>query len=398
MPFQKRLTHKLMSSRTHQFWALNLFGWAGYGSFVSLSAFLWRKELVFQLFYALLATVTGLLISLVMQACYRRFWNFPPVKRGLSSLLVVGVGTGVWAYIKMRAYIDMMVLIGVDTDHKKEGGLSEFFGWYTYSFFILLSWAALYYGIKYYQMLQEERQRSLRATSMAHQAQLKMLRYQLNPHFLFNTLNAISTLILDSQTKIANTMVTELSKFLRYSLENDPMQKVDLAQEISALQLYLNIEKVRFEDRLRLDIDVEDAARQALIPSMLLQPLVENSIKYAVSKSENGGVIRIAARVFAAELLVEVSDDGPGTPLRDGNLPGFKGVGLRNFRERLRQIYGDNHACNFSQVEPHGLKISIRIPHETSVAEKQSERLDKHPDSGRRISGAPGSENSPAGI
>jgi len=366
MSFQKHFTHKLMTSRQHQFWALNLFGWAGYGSFVSLSAFLWRKELTFQLFYAVLATLTGLLISLVMQSCYRRLWNCPPVKRGLYSLGVVGIATGIWAYIKMKAYIDMMILIGVETDHKK-GGISEFFGWYTYSFFILLSWAALYFGIKYYQMLQQERQRSLKATSMAHQAQLKMLRYQLNPHFLFNTLNAISTLILESQTKMANNMVTELSKFLRYSLENDPMQKVDLAQELNALQLYLNIEKVRFEDRLQLDIELDDSARNALIPSLLLQPLVENSVKYAVSKNEDGGTIGVSAKVFAGELLIEVADDGPGIEMHNGRLPSFNGVGLRNFQDRLSEIYGKNHACSFSNPETGGLKISIRIPYETTA-------------------------------
>lgn len=128
---------------------------------------------------------------------------------------------------------------------------------------------------------------------MAHQAQLKMLRYQRNPHFLFNTLNAISTLILDNKKHIANNMVTHLSRFLRYSLDNDPMQKITLEQEVDALNLYLNIEKIRFDDRLTLEFLVEEEAAQALIPSMLLQPLVENSIKYAVARSESGGTIRL---------------------------------------------------------------------------------------------------------
>ncbi len=362
MSLRQRVTITLMSNRKYQFWALNLFGWSGYGFFVSLSAFLWQQHFVFQLFYAAFATVTGLLLSLVMQASFRKFWNLPPVSRGLTALLTVGLSTGLWAYIKMIAFIE-----GMDKD--KGGGISEYFGWYTYSFFILLSWAALYFGIKYYQMLQKEKQRSLKATSMAHQAQLKMLRYQLNPHFLFNTLNAISTLVLEAETKMANNMVTELSKFLRFSLENDPMQKVDLAQEVGALKLYLNIEKVRFEDRLRLEFDIEDEACEALVPSLLLQPLVENSIKYAVSKSEDGGMISIAAKVFAGELLIEVADDGPGLPMESGQIPQYKGVGLRNFRERLKEIYGKNHACQFSNLEPCGLKIDIRIPFEVRPTE-----------------------------
>lgn len=352
-----------MTDRAYQFWALNIFGWLGYGFFVSLSAFLWQKNLMFQVFYAGFATVFGLIISLVMRACYRRFWNMAPLARSLFSLLVVAIATGFWAYIKMIAFQE-----GVGQPEHVDV-LYEYIAWYTYSFFILLSWAALYFGIKYYQMLQEERRRTLKATSMAHQAQLKMLRYQLNPHFLFNTLNAISTLILDSQTRVANTMVTELSKFLRYSLENDPMQKINLAQEIIALELYLNIEKVRFEERLRLDFDIDDKARNALIPSLLLQPLVENSIKYAVSRNEDGGTISLAAKVFAGELLIEVADDGPGIEMVSGKLPIFKGVGLCNFKERLIEIYGNNHACQFSNIQPNGLKINIRIPYETNVPE-----------------------------
>lgn len=360
-----RLMQKIMTERGYQFWALNLFGWTGYGFFVALSAFLWEKDLTFQIFYAGFSTLTGLLLSLVMRESFRKLWLMTPLARGLATLAVVGVVSGLWSYIKMIALMEGM-------GKAEEINLTEYVGWYTYSFFIVLSWAALYFGIKYYQMLQEERRRTLKATSMAHEAQLKMLRYQLNPHFLFNTLNAISTLILISDTKTANSMVTELSKFLRYSLENDPMQKVDLEQEISALTLYLNIEKVRFEERLRLVFDIEDSARKALIPSLLLQPLVENSIKYAISKSETGGEIGVAAKVFAGELLLEIWDDGPGITLENGDIPSFNGVGLRNFKERLREIYGNRHSCSFSAGLPQGLHVRLRLPYETQSQEKVS--------------------------
>jgi two-component system LytT family sensor kinase len=159
----------------------------------------------------------------------------------------------------------------------------------------MLVWSALYFGIKYYLLSQEEKQRYLKAVSMAHEAQLKMLRYQLNPHFLFNTLNAISTLILDKDTQLANSMVMKLSRFLRYSLDNDPMQQVTVAEEIESLQLYLDIEKVRFGERLTLHFSVTPDAQDALMPSLLLQPLVENSIKYAVSQSISGGSIAVSA-------------------------------------------------------------------------------------------------------
>ena len=151
--------------------------------------------------------------------------------------------------------------------------------------YVVLAWVGLYLGIKYYGQLQDETRRALAARTMAHQAQLKMLRYQLNPHFLFNTLNAISTLILDRDNATANRMVQGLSAFLRHSLDNDPMQRVTLRQELDALTLYLGIEKIRFAERLRVETDIDEDCWRALLPSLLLQPLVENAIKYAVAQA-----------------------------------------------------------------------------------------------------------------
>jgi LytS/YehU family sensor histidine kinase len=144
------------------------------------------------------------------------------------------------------------------------------------------------------------------------------------------------------------------------------MQKITLAAELKALKLYLEIEKVRFEDQLGLKLDIQKEAEKALIPSLLLQPLVENAIKYAIAKSEDGGNLRIAARVFAGELLLEVADDGPGVELVDGQIPGANGVGLRNTRERLQELYGQAHSFRLGQVDPHGLVINIRVPFETN--------------------------------
>jgi len=229
---------------------------------------------------------------------------------------------------------------------------------------VMLAWSVAYFSLKYHRVFQEYRESALKSAAMAHEAQLKMLRYQLNPHFLFNTLNAISTLVLEKQIEMANRMVTRLSSFLRYSLDNDPMLKITLKQELKALQLYLDIEKVRFEERLNLELDIEEGADRALIPSLLLQPLVENAIKYAIAKSEEGGTLRIAARVFAGDLLIEVSDDGPGVELVDGDIPGATGVGLRNTRERLLELYGQHHSFRLGHANPQGLAISIRVPYE----------------------------------
>ena len=139
-------------------------------------------------------------------------------------------------------------------------------------------------------MLQREKQNALKASTMAHQAHLKMLRYQLNPHFLFNTLNAISTLILMKENDTAEAMVSRLSDFLRYSLDNDPIKKVPLGQEIKALRLYLEIEKVRFGERLEVTWDIEDDCEDAMVPSMILQPIVENAINQAMGEVTSGPI------------------------------------------------------------------------------------------------------------
>jgi LytS/YehU family sensor histidine kinase len=231
------------------------------------------------------------------------------------------------------------------------------------SFYILLCWSGLYFGIKYYQQLQDQTEQTLKATSAAHQAQLKMLRYQLNPHFLFNTLNAISTLILDGANKAANQAVSRLSDFLRYTLDNDPMSRVTLGSELSALDLYLEIEKVRFGDRLIVEKSIETRVQDALVPSLILQPLIENAIKYAITPSEEGGTLKISARVQHNTLVLQLSDTGPGLGNGNGNQKS-SGVGLQNTRQRLQQLYGDNQAFTLAPNEPTGLTITINLPYE----------------------------------
>jgi LytS/YehU family sensor histidine kinase len=200
-----------------------------------------------------------------------------------------------------------------------------------------------------------------------------MLRYQLNPHFLFNTLNSISTLVLLKQTEPANAMLTRLSGFLRHTLIAEPGSQVTLAQEIETLQLYLDIERMRFEERLRTCFEIEDAALAAQLPSMLLQPLVENAIKYAVSPQEEGARIALTARVIGDRLRLTVEDTGPGvedgarTALRDSgdSVPGrpvSTGVGLANIRNRLAQAYGDNHLFETCSEAEGGFTVLIEIP------------------------------------
>ena len=198
--------------------------------------------------------------------------------------------------------------------------------------------------------------------TQASSAQLAMLRYQLNPHFLFNTLNSISTLVLLKQTERANAMLSRLASFLRYTLINEPTAHVTLAQEIETLKLYLEIEKMRFEDRLRPEFEIDPAAEKAHLPSLLLQPLIENAIKYAVTPQEEGAEIRVTARLAGERVQIIVSDTGPGLQATKNRPSLSTGVGIANIRERLAQAYGADHRFEIQAMPQGGFRVEIEIP------------------------------------
>jgi two-component system LytT family sensor kinase len=240
----------------------------------------------------------------------------------------------------------------------------EYFGAIIFTFAMLAAWTALYYSINYFLLLEDEIKQREQMESQASTAQLAMLRYQLNPHFLFNTLNSISTLVLLKQTERANAMLARLSSFLRYTLANEPTAKVTLAQEVETLKLYLEIEKMRFEDRLRPHFKIESETIGARLPSLLLQPLIENAIKYAVTPNENGADIWITAHREGQAVRIEVADNGSGEGSELAASPST-GVGLANIRDRLTQAYGPAHGFTTRENDKGGFSVIIEIPHET---------------------------------
>lgn len=233
--------------------------------------------------------------------------------------------------------------------------------------FLLGSWAGFYFGINYYLKIRSEMDRALQSARLADQAQLKMLRYQLNPHFLFNTLNAISTLVMEQDGKQANSMLTQLSAFLRYSLDSDPLQKTTLADEVRALQLYLDIEKTRFADRLNVKFDIDDDTMRAYVPSLILQPAIENAIKYAIAQMESGGEILIESKRERDTLVLRVCDNGPNAPKDPRALLSDvkNGVGLVNMRDRLLFMYQKRSEFQLEKIDPQGLCVTLRMPYET---------------------------------
>ncbi len=192
------------------------------------------------------------------------------------------------------------------------------------------------------------------------QARLQVLKMQLHPHFLFNTLNAISELIYRDPDS-AEKMITDLSELLRLSFNNLETQEVPLRQELDFLQKYLEIEQMRFHDRLTIRMNIDDTAYDAAVPNMILQPLVENAIKHGLSPRSEGGHIDIAAVRSNGSLQLSVSDDGLGVPV-EGISELTLGVGLSNTQLRLKHLYGDKHKFEMLPVDPSGLTVNLTIP------------------------------------
>ena len=351
---------QLRTNRNVLFWSLHAAGWSAYAITQFFSALLYEKAGSYGTVFVF-AAVSGFVLSAPMRYIYRGLWG----RSAQTSALVV-LATCYITALALRTVINLAYRWFVEPEYTFKT-VFELFGGATSTTYLLLCWSALYFGIKYYESLQHQREAALKAAALAQEAQLKMLRYQLNPHFLFNTLNAISTLILDNQNRTANHAITRLSEFLRYTLDQDPMKKVTLRQELEALEMYLGTERLRFGERLRLEYALEEASLEALVPSLLLQPLIENSLKYAVSTREQGGSVRIESRTRGAMLEVSVIDDGPG--LRDNAGVGERrGVGLRNTRERLAVLYGQNHRFAVMNSLP-GLRVDMALPLELAEAE-----------------------------
>ena len=356
------------------FWILQCLGWTGISllTYLSLSVPYDQYELSY-LAHNVAQSFVGFLLSTPLRYLYRSVWSWSGSVRVtivLGSAILLAV---LWAAIRLFLF---MMMTG-------ESGLwSDFGGWLFPSLFVFFTWAALYHGIKYFEFLQREQEVAVRAESAQRQealkrikaeaetkaAQLRLLRYQLNPHFLFNTLNSVSSLISAERGNDANGMLLRLSTFLRFALERDDMTLTTLREDLMAVELYLEIEKVRFSDRLVVEIDVATEAYRCSVPSLLLQPIIENAIKYAIAQSEQGGTIRVSARVKDQLLILTVDDSGPGdTQKSDLGPPVIEdasgtGIGLQNIRERLSTLYGAMFFVEQGSSPLGGFRVRISIP------------------------------------
>jgi LytS/YehU family sensor histidine kinase len=233
-----------------------------------------------------------------------------------------------------------------------EGSLS----WY----FLFAAWASLYVAIGYATQLRASDSRAAAFEREAQEAQLRALRYQINPHFLFNTLNSLSSLILSQRTDVAERMIMNLSTFFRTTLTADPTADIALEEEIRLQRLYLDIEQVRFPERLKVEIDIPPELAAARVPVLILQPVVENAIKYGVARSRRPVALRISASEEAGRLHLKVKDDGEAAAATAAE--GGAGVGLKNVCERLVARYGVQAGCFHGPDPSGGYTVHVILP------------------------------------
>ncbi|MHB9879750.1 sensor histidine kinase [Pacificimonas sp. ICDLI1SI03] len=352
-------TKGFFADKNRAFWLLQGGGWAGY-FFLRAFGGLANSMGINYILPALIVTATGFSLTLLMSAAYRRIIRMRPVFVWTLTLLVIVVASSVFSILEVWAHARFF-----NPEFRPEG--VQFFGAILLDLSVLGAWSGLYYGINFYLMLSQQTEDMLKAQAQASQASLAMLRYQVNPHFLFNTLNSISTLVLLKDER-ANSMLSRLSSFLRYSLSEDPGTRVSLEQELAALKLYFDIERMRFEDRLQTSFDIEPGAEKVCIPSMILQPLAENAVKYAVTPQEEGASIMVSARrVGQDRVFIDVADTGPGLNAARPIFVDGTGVGLKNIRDRLAESYGDKASFMLADRPEGGVVARLDIPYDTNT-------------------------------
>ena len=327
------------------FWVVQLGGWL---AFVAAQVVPWLGAfpLRWMLWNKLPLLAIGFGITLALRAAYRRCLGLP-----LWVLVAAGVA-GSWLGSLLWSHGTALVVrssgIGLAERGALIGAAIDRYDETLYLTLVLAIWSLLYFGIAHYRS-------GVQAQALAQEARVAALRWQLQPHFLFNALNAVSTLIVDRRNDEAEQMLSRVADFLRLTLEDGGAQ-IPLRDELEYARRYLEIERVRLGDRLRTRIEVDPALLDAQVPSLLLQPLLENAVRHGISAREEGGLIGLSVSRRGGVLVLRVEDDGPGVVRL------AQGIGLSNTRARLSGLYGVRQRCDISTRDGGGTCVAVELP------------------------------------
>lgn len=296
------------------------------------------------------------LVSLIVYRILRGITDLPLWKQlSVSVLAVFAIAFPFEAGLNM-----LRTFVGPDAEKYKLTNVFVPKNMITGGLFWIVPWSLWSAGILATLHNIESRRRERRladAQREAHDAQVRALRYQVNPHFLYNTLSSVSTLILEGRSEAAERMVMRLSAFFRASLAQDPFHDVPLADELELQRLYLEIEQMRFADGLKVEYDIPEALHDALVPSLILQPLIENSIKHGLHEAGKITTLRLSAQTIGSRLVLDVSDNGPGQSESAGT-----GIGLRNVERRLRTRFGGDSRFLATSIKEGGFQVRLELP------------------------------------
>ena len=350
-------------SRTHSFWWLQAVGWSSF-YLLSISVVLPYIRQPGELGYTEikglfwdqgLMCLCGFLASLVLRPFCRRLvrqplsWVALQVRAAAGSF-VVGVFA---ALIVARVIVASMEPI-------------ELLEACVRMSLLLFLWCNLYFSIKRSQQYEQEQKRLLLAEAQAHEAQLRALRYQLNPHFLFNSMNAVSTLVAEDNGPAASRMLAQIAEFLRATLDGQAVAELPLSQELALTKQYLAIEQTRLGAGLQVDMHIAPATLDSLVPSLLLQPLVENAVRHGIAPLLEGGRIELQAEVCNSHVRISVSNSGSRRESTWTTSTRAPGVGLTNTANRLKTLYGTDHKLELAWPATGGCQVIVELPFKKS--------------------------------
>jgi len=351
-----------LKSRNSTFWILNLSGWLSFAAVSVIYSYQGKWTDIPRLLPNFLPFLVAFLTCIPLRFFYRKIrFHERPLKYSLLTGIVTSfVAANIW----LGTDLLISLFIHQPPYIRNPAAFRQIYLTYIIRRAIpLLGWTFVYLGIKIQREWKRQEQRARKADSLAQNSQLQMLRYQLNPHFLFNAMNSIRALIDEDDTK-AREMITELSEFLRYSLDSKDYSNVPLKHEIEAIQHYFAIQKKRYEDKLEVIYDIDPQAGEFPVLSFLIHPLVENAVKYGMQTSPMPLTILLRAKIRDGALAIEICNTGRWIEpeLREGQIYGGTGTGLENVRRRLENAFPNRHA--FEVVEKEGrvhVVLEIRI-------------------------------------
>ncbi len=365
------------ASPAEQYWLFQILGWSALTMLTYLSLTLWYNPGQWTpAAHTVLQSILGLIVSHPIRWVALSQWS-APLRRRLAVIAIAVIAAAIiWTALRLTTFTWL-------TGEKVNA--ADWGGWFNASVIVYGSWSFCYHALKYYRQWLEEHERLVAAEKAAFEAsakaqeerlkrmetealfrdsQLRMLKYQLNPHFLFNALNSVTSMVQKNQGSRAMEMLGRIGDFLRMSLEHDETLEHTLRDEIAVIKLYLSIEKARFGDRLLTDFDASEEALDIPVPSFILQPLFENSLKYAVGRSLGPTTITLKAWVSEEWLELELCDTGADSETsRQSDPQSSTGIGLQNVESRLRSSFGDNYrfSINFKNNKGTCVTLAFKI-------------------------------------